>query len=206
MDLGKLDLFLGHNWLQIHNPTVNWSKGKLELDKCDKTCRTKIPSPEGEIFIDNVKLDPGDWLFALDTQGWLAMRSIAQEIIEETNKVETFEERVPEAYHQFKDVFDKDSFDELPERRPWDHAIELIPGSKPVDCKVYPLSRKEQEELDKFLEENLSSGRIRDSKSPMASPFFFIEKKPAPGEDPTKRRLRPVQDYRKLNDMTIKNR
>lgn len=32
----------------------------------------------------------------------------------------------------------------------------------------------------------------------MASPFFFIKKKDGS--------LRPVQDYRKLNDMTIKNR
>ncbi len=59
------------------------------------------------------------------------------------------------------------------------------------------MNRNEQEQLDKFLDENLESGRIRPSKSPFASPFFFIKKK-----DGT---LRPVQDYRKLNEMTIKN-
>ncbi len=48
-----------------------------------------------------------------------------------------------------------------------------------------------------FLNENLESGRIRLSKSPFASPFFFVKKK-----DGT---LCPVQDYRKLNEMTIKN-
>ena len=57
-------------------------------------------------------------------------------------------------------VFNKEEFDELPERRPWDHAIELVPGAKPVDCKVYPLNLKEQKALDEFLEENLRSGRI----------------------------------------------
>ncbi|VDC03698.1 unnamed protein product [Peniophora sp. CBMAI 1063] len=56
----------------------------------------------------------------------------------------------------------------------------------------------EQDELRKFIEENLKSGRIRPSKSPMASPFFFIKKKDGS--------LRPVQDYRKLNEMTVKNR
>ena len=60
------------------------------------------------------------------------------------------------------------------------------------------MNPKEQQALDEFLNENLRSGRIRSSKSPMASPFFFIKKK-----DGT---LRPVQDYRKLNEMTIKNR
>ena len=39
-----------------------------------------------------------------------------------------FEESVPSVYHPFRDVFSKESFDELPERRPWDHAIELKPG------------------------------------------------------------------------------
>jgi len=35
----------------------------------------------------------------------------------------------------------------------------------------------EQKELDQFLKENLETGRIRLSKSPMASPVFFIKKK-----------------------------
>ncbi len=81
----------------------------------------------------------------------------------------------------------------------WDHAIELTPNvNANLDCKVYPLNRNEQAELDKFLDENLSSGWIQPSKSPMASPFFFIKKKDG--------KLRPVQDYRKLNVMMIKNR
>lgn len=54
----------------------------------------------------------------------------------------------------------------------------------------------EQKELDDFLEENLSSGWIRPSKSPMASPVFFIKKKDGG--------LCLVQDYHALNVMTIK--
>ena len=68
---------------------------------------------------------------------------------------------------------------------------------KPVDCKVYPPNPAEQKALDSFLEENLRTGRIRPSKSPMASPFFFIKKKDG--------KLQPVQDYRQLNDLTVKN-
>ena len=93
-------------------------------------------------------------------------------------------------------MFAKESFDSIPERRPWDHAIELKPDAKAVDCKIYPLTREEQVQLDEFLEENLKSGRIIPSKSPMTSAFFFVKKKDGS--------LRPVQDYRKLNDMTIK--
>lgn len=98
----------------------------------------------------------------------------------------------------FAPVFSKAQFDHLPPRRTWDHAIELKPDAKPISSKIYPLSRGEQVELDKFLEEHLASGRIRPSISPIASPFFFVKKK-----DGT---LRPVQDYRRLNEMTVKNR
>ena len=81
---------------------------------------------------------------------------------------------------------------------PWDHVIELIPGVEPTGCKVYPLSPSEQQELDAFLQENLDSGCIRPSKSPMASPVFFIKKKDG--------KLRLVQDYRALNAVTVKNK
>ncbi len=109
-----------------------------------------------------------------------------------------FEEMVLEHYHLFHDLFAKENFDALPEQKPWDHAIELVPNAKStLDCKVYPLNRNEQEQLNKFLDENLESGQICPSKSPFASPFFFIKKKDG--------MLRPVQDYCKLNEMTIKN-
>ena len=105
---------------------------------------------------------------------------------------------IPTHFRDFEDVFSKASFDVLPEKRPWDHAIELIPDATPTNCKVYPLSLNEQKELDIFLEENLATGRIRPSKSPMASPVFFIKKKDGA--------LRLVQDYRALNAISVKNR
>ncbi len=45
-----------------------------------------------------------------------------------------------------------------------------------VDCKIYPLNPDEQKQLDEFLQEQLETGRIKPSKSPMASPFFFVKK------------------------------
>jgi hypothetical protein len=107
------------------------------------------------------------------------------------------ENSIPEQYHKYVKVFAKESFNSLPERRLWDHVIELKPDSKAVDCKIYLLSQVEQEKLMEFLEENLVSGRIRPSKSLMALALFFVKKKDSS--------LRPVQDYWKLNKMMIKN-
>ena len=107
-------------------------------------------------------------------------------------------EGIPDRFREFHSVFSKESFDVLPDHKPWDHAIKLVPGETPAGCKVYPLSPSEQKELDTFIQENLDSGRIRPSKSPMASPVFFIKKKDGG--------LCLVQDYRALNAMTVKNK
>jgi len=105
---------------------------------------------------------------------------------------------LPDCIGGFESIFAKEDFDILPEHRQWDHAIELVPGSEPKSLKVYPLSLVEQMELNAFLEENLHTGRIRPSKSPMAAPVFFIKKKDGS--------LRLVQDYRALNSMMVKNK
>ena len=60
--------------------------------------------------------------------------------------------------------------------------------------KLYNLSLVEQIELKKFIDENLKKGFIRESKSHMASPFFFIKKK--------NRKLRLVMDYWKVAFIT----
>jgi len=104
----------------------------------------------------------------------------------------------PNCIRGFKSVFAKENFNILPEHRQWNHAIELVPGSEPKSSKVYPLSLVEQKELDTFLEENLHTGQIRPSKSPMAALVFFIKKKDGS--------LRLVQDYRALNSMMVKNK
>ena len=57
-------------------------------------------------------------------------------------------------------MFSKESFDELPEQKQWEHAIDLKPESQPFSTRVYLMSLIEQKELDDFLEENLSIGRI----------------------------------------------
>ena len=201
--LGKTDIFLGHDWLQYHNPAVDWKKQEMKFSRCPGTCwdRSHVKEPEDEM--DPMEpLAEGEKLLAVYIgEQELRTRSMATDIAAKEASIakkRTLEEVVPRHYLGHRKVFEKETFDELPPRRPWDHAIELIPGSKAVDCKIYPLNRNEQEQLDEFLKENLETGRIQPSKSPMASPFFFVKKKDG--------KLRPVQDYRRLNEMTIKNR
>ncbi|KAJ3533934.1 hypothetical protein NMY22_g7130 [Coprinellus aureogranulatus] len=128
--------------------------------------------------------------------------TFSQQIAEEAFKskpVKTFEEMVPPWYRQHAHVFSEKESERLPEHQLWDHAIDFLPDAPPtLRTKVYPMSPNEQQELIRFLEENLQKGYIRPSKSPLASPVFFVKKKDG--------KLRFVQDYRKLNEITVKNR
>jgi len=65
------------------------------------------------------------------------------------------EKHIPLHLRDFHSVFSKDSFDELPRTKPWDHAVELTPDATLKSCKVYPLSASKQKELAAFLKENL---------------------------------------------------
>jgi len=94
-------------------------------------------------------------------------------------------------------VFGKKQSERMPTRKLWDHAIDVKEGFMPRKGKVYPLSREEREEVREFVKEQLRKGYIRPSKSPQTVPVFFVGKK--------NRKKRMVQDYRYLNEWTIKN-
>ncbi|GJE98040.1 polyprotein, partial [Phanerochaete sordida] len=104
---------------------------------------------------------------------------------------------IPEYLSNYTGVFEKKAAERFPDERPYDHAIDLKPDFVPRDCKIYPLSPVEEKSMNEFIDENLRKGYIRPSKSPMASPFFFVGKKDG--------NLRPCQDYRYLNEGTVKN-
>ena len=124
-------------------------------------------------------------------------QQIAEKAIAAKGK-KTFEEMVPAQYQDFAKVFSEEESQRLPDHQPWDHAIDLEPDAvEHWKIKSYPMSPAEQEELDKFLTEHVAKGYLVPSKSPMASLVFFIKKKDG--------KLRLIQDYRRLNKITIKN-
>ena len=87
------------------------------------------------------------------------------------------EQMIPKHYQEYKDVFEKKASERFPISRSYDHAIDLKPDFIPRNCKVYPLSQKEEAAMNEFINDNLRKGYIRPSTSPMASPFFFVGKK-----------------------------
>ena len=147
-------MILGLPWLRKYNPTIDWAKGTLCINRVSmatKLAQQQTPKPS-----------------------------------------KTTAELVPPQYHAYLDRFDKKSAERFPPSRPYDHEIKLKDGFEPKVFKTYPISPREEEEFNSFIEENLRLGRIRPSQSPMGSPFFFVKKKNG--------KLRPCQDYRHLNE------
>jgi len=109
-------------------------------------------------------------------------------------------EKLPPEYHDLLGTFSRKEADKLPRHRAYDHRIELLPGKEEGHGfgPLYGMSRNELLVLKKYLEDNLSKGFIRASRSPVASPVIFV-RKPGGG-------LRFCVDYRKLNEITVKNR
>jgi len=70
-------------------------------------------------------------------------------------------------------------------------------GFIPKSAKTYPLSPKETDAVKAFLDEHIAKDFIQPSKFLQASGFFFVGKKYGS--------LRPCQDYRYINEWTIKN-
>ena len=196
-DIGPEDVILGLPWLRHHNPNIDWKKGTLEFDETPPVEQFKMNRKGRREWVRAGLISHASeevWIAA----GYTYSQAIAEEAGKEKKK-KSFEEIVPEEYRQYAKVFSEHESERLPEPQPWDHTIDLKPDApETLRSKVYPMPVNEQKELDDFLEENLRKGYIAPSKSPMASPVFFIKKKDG--------KLRLIQDYRKLNEITIKNR
>jgi len=106
---------------------------------------------------------------------------------------------LPEYIWLFTHLFNKKKFKKLPERHEWDHKINLMnKAPKELNAKAYAMTLKEEEALNQWLDEQLKAGLIMESKSRYMAPCFYIPKKDSS--------LQLVQDYRKLNQVTIKDK
>lgn len=79
------------------------------------------------------------------------------------------------------------------------HKIDIIPGSKPINCRPYRLPMTQRQEIDKQITKMLEEGIISPVNSAYNSPILVVPKKNTSDE----KKYRVVIDYRKLNDISI---
>ncbi len=222
--LGNQKIILGLPWLEKHNPDVNWQEMTLEFQDsekdeikaslrsiCQEIDRIAMPEKEEDLVIRYLSShkgpmktdlwwkatfeDIGSWsedTFDQLTIAWYMPAQQMEHRYHQTEEVHT----LPPEYLVYKKVFQKRASEWFPESWSWDHQIELHKDFKPKRGKIYPLSPKQQNTRDEWIQEHLEKGYISPSKSPQASPFFFVEKKEA-------QKLHPCQDYQCNNETEV---
>jgi len=144
MDLNGMDMFLDHNWLVKHNPKVNWKNETIKFTRCPGSCTMKYKDIR-----------------------FKTRKTKATEITEQDNgeigkKLDrTNPEDLPEYIQPFTHLFNKKKFEKLPERREWDHEINLTEeASKELNTKAYMMTLKEEEALNQWFDKQLKAGLI----------------------------------------------
>ena len=76
------DLFIGHEWLKLHNPNINWKTSEIRFDRCPKECGyvEDLRDPEEDEEDKRVELEPGDKLYTLGMDAYLWKMNIATEL------------------------------------------------------------------------------------------------------------------------------
>ena len=189
LDLGAYDAILGYDWLKPHSPmTCHWDNYTLEFREKEDWLNYMEFSPLHSnclICQDTlVKVSKGNDIWAVAIVNYVEQIS--------TSSLPEIEGLLQE----LEDVFSKPN-SSSPQRL-CDHTIPLLPNFAPVNSKPYRYSPSHKDEIERQVKELLDAGLITYSTSPFASPVLLVQKKVG--------NWRFCVDYRKLNDLTVKDR
>ena len=205
--LNKPWVILGMPWLRKWNPRINWDRFSMSLPPtpCSQipyhTCYLGLNADYEIYHLFSLHPSKDDWSlheYRLWTEGsgeQINKIMISTQLAQADKPKEI---PVPNFCRDFGDVFSEKTYNILPPHWPFNHTIELKDSFIPKITKVYLLNPAKRDACKAFIDEHLKTGWIVPSKSPQASPFFFIPKKD--------RTLWPCQDYCYLNSHTVHNR
>ncbi|KAJ1703813.1 hypothetical protein LUZ63_003592 [Rhynchospora breviuscula] len=210
LDVTGYDMILGLDWLTSLGPMqVDWGAGRIAFKQGDKDVQLQVREEVAKIkFIkEDVDLEK-----EMRKGSEILMAQIFSTEVEE-EKIEQNAACVQGAFflsgapcaqsapilsvlEQHKVVFEEPTA--LPPRRTVDHAVPLLPDSKPINQRPYRYSYFQKVEIEKIVTELLKNQLIQPSSSPFASPVLLVKKKDGS--------WRMCIDYRQLNSTTVKNK
>jgi len=176
-NLGNNRFILGYPFLKEFNPRIDWEKaqfldGELEIETMGfQQAQERMQRLQNIAIQKCGKPIEGHTLYLRKT---MASQKIAQKgrKIKGMSKIE-----LPEEYQKHWKVFSKSQAQQFPPEREENMAIKLLPNAlTSINCKVYPLNRKETDTLRKFLAEEEKKGYIKQGSSPYTAPVFFVGK------------------------------
>ena len=207
LEIATHDVILGIPWLRKHNPVVDWRTKQLRFED-GSLVRAWIPGELRDEVTDENTRSPYLELCAIQGSKQEHVVTMPASTGSERESPTDHEVRsqggsdrssIPTEYQKWSYLFEEGAPEKaLPKHQPWDHEIPLVEGKTPTFGPIYQMSEFELKTLDEYLKVNLAKGFIRPSSLSAGYPILFVPKKNG--------KLRLCVDYRKLNEITIKNR
>jgi transposase InsO family protein len=201
------DVMLGKGWMERHDVMIEpkWNKLTVRAWNAEVHCKKIVMNP-------NIKRISAAALTAHVQRSRrerkplqifsVSIRDIQKALQQKVHSDP--KQKLPDWMQDLADAFDRKEANRLPPHRPGiDHSIELEKDQNGKEKELpwsplYGMSKDELLVLRKTISDLTDKGFIRASSSSAAAPAIFV-KKPGGG-------LRFVVDYRKLNEITKKDR
>ena len=205
------EIVLKDSWLKKHNSSIDWETRILTFERCDCVIDILFEHRQQTMSNEKSKIKRLAHIRRGDLKTNFSSSDIDKDQLNQQNRVrkeshvpsEYFEsndiKKLPSVYKKWTFLFrEEKSTKILFKHQPWDHEIKLKSEKQLTFESIYILSSKELEELRKYLKVNERKEFIRKSQSFAEHSILFVSKKDE--------ELRLCVDYRKLNEITIKNR
>ncbi|KAA0041188.1 ty3-gypsy retroelement transposase [Cucumis melo var. makuwa] len=114
--------------------------------------------------------DQGFLIECTSMEGSLTMEELYDEEV-----IPTICKSIPALLAKYEDVFNWP--EELPPKTDVGYHIHLKKGTNPVNVRPYRYAHQQKEEMEKFVDEMLTSGVIPPSNNPYSSPVLLVKKK-----------------------------
>jgi len=218
-NLGRDRFIFGYPWFKAFKPDINWEDGMLRGPKVKVETMRKVTwdKVQGYLKEKQTKQQNSDLTMdihkaiieELEDQADIWIRRNTMEVNRTYNTMEMVhkyaeqhkkeEITLPEEFKRHAALFSDEEAKKFPPLRPCDHKIELTAEAPDkFNCKTYPMSLKDQEAENQFLDENLEKGYIVPSKSPYGFGTFMVPKKDS-------KEKRYIINYWPLNAVTRKD-
>ena len=214
------DIVLGMPWLKMHNLNIDWETKIFKFERCDCVIDIQLTHRQRSMINEQTSRES-----IVKNELINANKNIVKQMFDFTNIVKNqtnhevrinegshapFEilnksrsrnvlTRILDEYKQWKHLFlKKVTTKTLLKHQTWNHEI-IFESNKTFTFEfIYALFEKELRILQEYLNENLKKEFIRKSQSSTRYSILFVFKKDE--------KLHLCVDYRKLNEITIKNR
>lgn len=177
LKLGGYDAILGIDWVrQWGEMPSNWDKKYVKLQRNCKWITlqgiTNSSQPVVSISATNLRKS-----YATNDV-WAPVLLQSPRPAQDDTEIHLLSRNSPSIktlLSEYTDVFS--SPQSLPQDRQFDHAITILPGAAPVNCRSYRYSPQQKDEIERQVAEMLAAGTVLPSMSPYASPVLLVKKK-----------------------------